>query len=112
MTKPEYRIVQAYDSLITDQTDDGKDFDDDYTENINGDQVIVLSANDSADQHFTHKVVDKQPMQTPLTIISLIFIYFTLSIGLTFYQRSLLKVRINNPHNLNEHILSVRRVYY
>lgn len=33
-------------------------------------------------------------MQTPSAILALIFIYFGLSISLTFYQRDLLKVRI------------------
>lgn len=91
MTKSEYKIVQVHDSNA-DQTDDGKEYDDDYTENINGDRVTVTSANDSDDPHFSYKAAEKHTMQTPSTIISLIFIYFVLSIGLTFYQRSLLKV--------------------
>lgn len=33
-------------------------------------------------------------MQTPSAILALIFVYFGLSISLTFYQRSLLKVLI------------------
>lgn len=33
-------------------------------------------------------------MQAPSAILALIFIYFGLSISLTFYQRGLLKVRI------------------
>lgn len=93
MTKSQYRIVQVHDSLHADQTDDGKDFDDDYSANINGDTVTITTANDSDDPHFPQKSSpDKLTMQTPTTIITLIFIYFTLSIGLTFYQRSLLKV--------------------
>lgn len=92
MTKSEYKIVQVHDSSNADQTDDGKDYDDEYTENINGDIVTVASANDSDDPHFLYKATEKHTMQTPSTIISLIFIYFVLSIGLTFYQRSLLKV--------------------
>lgn len=92
MTKSQYRIVQVDESLNADQADDVKDFDDDYPENINGDTVTITTANNSDDPHFPHKASDKLTMQTPSTIISLIFIYFTLSIGLTFYQRRLLKV--------------------
>lgn len=88
MTESKYKIIQINQNVHTDQEDDGDDDDDDT--------VTIVPANETDDLHFSNnKFTENNIMQTPTAILSLILIYFTLSIGLTFYQRNLLKVVIS-----------------
>lgn len=94
MTESRYKIIPVNQSIHTDHEDDGED-EEDLTDNIDEDTVTIVPANDSDDLHFTNKFNDNHNnMQTPTGILTLILIYFILSIGLTFYQRNLLKVQI------------------
>lgn len=93
MTESRYKIIQLNQNVHTDQEDDGDD-DEDLTDNQDDDTVTITPANDSDDLHFPNKFNESINMPTPTAIFTLIVIYFTLSIGLTFYQRDLLKVRI------------------
>lgn len=92
MTESRYKIIQINQNQHTDQEDEGED-DDDLTDNIDDDTVTIVPANDPDDLHFSNKFTENNiNMQTPTSILMLILIYFILSIGLTFYQRNLLKV--------------------
>lgn len=93
MTESKYKILQANQDLHSDEEDDG-DEDDEFTKHLddNDDSVTIVHATDSDDLHFSQKFIENNTMQTPAAILSLILIYFTLSIGLTFYQRNLLRV--------------------
>lgn len=91
MTDSRYKIIPINQNVQTDQEDDGED-DDELTDNIDDDTVTIVPANDSADLHFSSEFNDQINMQTPTAILMLILIYFTLSIGLTFYQQNLLEV--------------------
>lgn len=93
MTESKYKILQVNQDLHTDEEDDG-DEDDEFKKHLddNDDSVTIVHATDSDDHHYSRKFIDNNTMQTPAAILSLILIYFTLSIGLTFYQRNLLRV--------------------
>lgn len=93
MTESRYKIIQLNQNVHTDQEDDGED-DEDLTDNQDDDTVTIIPANDSDDLHFPNKFNENNNMPTPTAIFTLIVIYFTLSIGLTFYQRDLLKVHV------------------
>lgn len=97
MTESKYKIIPINQSVHTDHDDDGED-EEDFTDNLDEDTVTIIPANDSDDLHFPNKFNDNNNnnMQTPTGILTLILIYFILSIGLTFYQRNLLKVIIEN----------------
>lgn len=101
MTESRYKIIQINQNQHTDQEDDGDD-DEDLTDNIDDDTVTIVPANDSDDLHFPNKFNENNNMQTPTAILTLILMYFILSIGLTFYQRNLLKV-----HNTSCYILFI-----
>lgn len=90
MTESRYKIIPIKQSVHTDQEDDGED-EEDFTDNLDDDTVTIVPAIDSDDLNFSNKFNDNN-MQTPIGILTLILIYFILSIGLTFYQRNLLKV--------------------
>lgn len=93
MTESRYKIIPINQSIRSDHEDDGENDDDDLTDNLDDDTVTIVPANDSDDLHFANKFNDNNNnMQTPTGIFTLILIYFMLSIGLTFYQRNLLKV--------------------
>lgn len=99
MTESKYKIIQLNQNLHTDQEDDdddeeGEEEEDDFTDNIDDDTVTIVAANDPSDLHYSNKFHETNNMQTPTSILALILIYFTLSIGLTFYQRDLLRVRL------------------
>lgn len=97
MTESKYKIIQLNQNVHTDQEDDddddeGEEEEEDFTDNIDDDTVTIVPANDPNDLHFPNKFNESNTMQTPTAILTLILIYFTLSIGLTFYQRDLLRV--------------------
>lgn len=91
MTESRYKIIQLNQNVHTDQDD--SDEEEDVSDNLDDDTVTIVQANDPHDLHFPNKINENSNMQTPTAILTLILIYFTLSIGLTFYQRDFLKVR-------------------
>lgn len=93
MNESKYKIIPMSRSQNTTDQEDFGENDGDYSENVDDNTVTIVQANDSDDLHFPQKLQENYIMQTPATILSLILIYFTLSIGLTFYQRNLLKVK-------------------
>lgn len=94
MTESKYKIIQMNQNVHTDQEeDDDGDEEEDLTDNLDDDTVTIVPASDPNDLHFPNKFNENNNMQTPTAILTLILIYFTLSIGLTFYQRNLLNVR-------------------
>lgn len=97
MTESRYKIIPINQNVHTDQEDDGED-EEDLTDNLDDDTVTIVPANDSGDLHFSNEFNVNSNMQTPTAILALILVYFTLSIGLTFYQRNLLTVRLT-PQN-------------
>lgn len=94
MTESKYKIIPINQPVNTDQEDEGEDDDDEFNENLDDDTVTIVPTNDTDELHFSYKLNENNIMYTPTGILSLILIYFTLSIGLTFYQRNLLKVFI------------------
>lgn len=91
MTESRYKIIPIDQNVHTDQEDDGED--EEYlTDNLDDDTVNIVPANDLDDLHLSKNTNENINMRTPTGIISLLLIYFILSIGLTFYQRNLLKV--------------------
>lgn len=92
MTESRYKIIQLNQNVHTDQEDDSDEEEDVSDNNLDDDTVTIVQANDPHDLHFPNKFNENSSMQTPTAILTLILIYFTLSIGLTFYQRDLLKV--------------------
>lgn len=94
MTESRYKIIQLNQNVHTDQEEDDSDEEEDVSDNLDDDTVTIIPANDRHDLHFPQKFSETSSnMQTPTAILTLILIYFTLSIGLTFYQRDFLKVR-------------------
>lgn len=93
MTESKYKIIQLNQSAHTDLDDDDFEDEEELTDNIDTDTVTIVPVNNSDDLHFSNKFNNKNNMHSPSTILTLILIYFILSIGLTFYQRNLLKVR-------------------
>lgn len=92
MTESRYKIIQLNQNVHTDQEDESDD-EENGSDNLEDDTVTIVQAKEPHDLHFPNKFNDNSNMQTPTAILTLILIYFTLSIGLTFYQRDLLKVR-------------------
>lgn len=84
MAEAKYERIHADQDVNTEQEEDDVDTVEDITE-IN---IIDDIANNYQEAYNSLSI-----MQTPSAILILILIYFGLSIGLTFYQRSLLKVR-------------------
>lgn len=108
MTESRYKIIQLNQNVHTDQEDDS-DEEEDVSDNLDDDTVTIVPANDRHDLHFPQKFSEtSNNMQTPTAILTLILIYFTLSIGLTFYQRDFLKVR---DHYMSAHFNSFRSVF-
>lgn len=96
MTESKYKIIQLNQNEHTDQEDDDDEGEEeDFTDNLDDDTVTIVPASDPNDLHFPNKFNENNNMQTPTAILTLILIYFTLSIGLTFYQRDLLNVRFD-----------------
>lgn len=110
MTESRYKIIPINQSVHTDQEDDGEE-DDELTDNIDDDTVTIVPANDSGDLHFPNEFNEHNNMHAPTAILSLILIYFTLSIGLTFYQRNLLKVNISHCVLIYLSVLNVANTY-
>lgn len=103
MTESRYKIIQLNQNVHTDPEEDDSDEEDDVSDNLDDDTVTIVPASDRHDLHFPQKFSETSSnMQTPTAILTLILIYFTLSIGLTFYQRDFLKVRVHfhRPHQL------------
>lgn len=103
MTESRYKIIQLNQNVHTDQEEDDSDEEEDVSDNLDDDTVTIVPANDL---HFPQKFSETSSnMQTPTAILTLILIYFTLSIGLTFYQRDFLKVRDQSV--LSIHLLMI-----
>ncbi|XP_031618621.1 solute carrier family 35 member C2 [Contarinia nasturtii] len=90
MTESRYKQIPINQNVHTDQEDDGED-EEDLTDTLDDDTVTIIPTNDSDEFNFPKKINENNNMQTPTGILTLLLIYFILSIGLTFYQRNLLK---------------------
>lgn len=87
MIESKYKLVRIYQNGSTNQRETDKN-NEEYSESVDdNDAVTIMLASD-----YQHELAESVNIQKPATILSLILIYFILSIGLTFYQRSLLKV--------------------
>lgn len=92
MAESKYRIIEKDEPDInTDPEEDEDDEEeDDYTEQFDDDTVTIITS--AQNDVYPNKFNDVDIMQTPAAILALILVYFAFSIGLTFYQRNLLKV--------------------
>lgn len=92
MTQSKYKIIPLNQNHPEEDEDDGEE----YTDNLDDDDTVtIVPSTDTDNVQFLNKFNpnnNNNAMQTPIAILSLILIYFSLSIGLTFYQRSLLRV--------------------
>lgn len=102
MADTKYKIIDKEEQDNSTDPEDNED-DDVNTEhfgngNDNDDTVTIITSSN----HERHSIYPKTKfndvdiMQTPAAILALILIYFAFSIGLTFYQRNLLEVRLRN----------------
>lgn len=68
------------------------------------DPNVDINSNDNTRDDTSIEIPNQKSLhgfaQTAISTLGLILIYFTLSIGLTFYQRSLLKVRVRESRFL------------
>lgn len=97
MAESKYHIIKKEEQDINSDPEDAdeeeEEEEDDYTENFDDDTVtIITSSNHESHSIYPNKFNSVDIMQTPAAILALILVYFAFSIGLTFYQRSLLKV--------------------
>lgn len=99
MAESKYKIIekdeQDINTDLEEEEEEYDDEDDDYRENFDDDTVtIITSSNNESHSAYPNpnKFNEVNIMQTPAAILALILVYFAFSIGLTFYQRSLLKV--------------------
>lgn len=110
MTESKYKIIQLNQSVHTDQEDDDED-EEEYTENLDEDDAVtIVPSSDTDNLHFANKFNGNQNnmMQTPIAILTLILIYFSLSIGLTFYQSNLLTV---SYWDLKKKLIYISRIH-
>lgn len=109
MAEAKYKIIEKEEQDINtdpeEEDDEDDEEDDDYTENFDDDTVtIITSSNHESHSVYPNKFNEVDIMRTPAAILALILVYFAFSIGLTFYQRSLLKVNGINNYYLSEAI--------
>lgn len=102
MADTKYKIIDKEEQDNSTDPEDNED-DDVYTEHFGNDNdnddtvtIITSSNNEPHSIYPKNKFNDVDIMQTPAAILALILIYFAFSIGLTFYQRNLLEVRLRN----------------
>ena len=94
MAETKYARIHTEQDVHTEQEEE------DELDNLDGTTATVKIVNEKSynfqqpNQHSSISTGQTTTMiQTPSAMLALIFIYFGLSIGLTFYQRGLLKVR-------------------
>lgn len=96
MAESKYKIIEKEEPDINTDPDEDDEEDEEeevYTENFDDDTVtIITTSNNESHSIYPNKFNEVDIMQTPAAILALILVYFAFSIGLTFYQRSLLKV--------------------
>lgn len=98
MAESKYQIIEKEEPDINTDPDDEDDEEeeDECTEQFDDDTVtIITTSNNESHSIHPNKFNDVDIMRTPAAILALILVYFAFSIGLTFYQRSLLKVSID-----------------
>lgn len=99
MADAKYKIIEKEEQDInTEQEEDDDDDDEDeeyeYTGNFDDDDTVTIITSSNHESHsiYSNKTNDEDIMRTPAAILALILVYYAFSIGLTFYQRKLLKV--------------------
>lgn len=90
MAEAKYKIIQTDRDVNTDQDEEGEE-EAEFTDN-NLDETVTIIALNESNVNYPNNLKEINIMQTQAAILALILIYLTLSIGLTFYQSSLLEV--------------------